>query len=55
MKIDWMARARTAILHDRQVIYDVAEIYGQIVDNVKHLTWFQFAVANRLRKDRNDA
>jgi hypothetical protein len=29
---------------DDAVLYDVAKAHGQIVDNVKHMTWFKRAV-----------
>jgi hypothetical protein len=43
-----MAAAREAIERGDDIIYDVAANAGQIVDNVKHMTWFQEEVARAI-------
>lgn len=42
------SRAKSAIERDEQIIYDVADNHGQIVDNVKHTIWFTLAVMQEL-------
>lgn len=43
--------AQEAIEADDPIIYDVAAEHGQIVDNVKHMSWFVKAVAEALEED----
>ena len=43
--------AQVAIDNDADVIYDIAADAGQIVDNVKHMTWFVDAVAEEVSHD----
>lgn len=45
---DLLNRADDAIENGEDFIYDVAADVGQIVDNVRHMRWFQKAVANWL-------
>lgn len=40
--------AQWAIDTDHALIYDVASNVGQIVGNVKHMTWFLDAVAEHI-------
>jgi hypothetical protein len=46
-----MSRAEEAIANEETIIYDVAANYGQMVDNVKHMSWFVQAVADEIRLD----
>jgi len=46
-----MARAQKAIDEDDTLIYDVAGETGQIVGNVKHMSWFKRAVAEWLTEN----
>lgn len=45
----WLRAAEQAIEDGSEVIFDVAAEVGQIVDNVKHMSWFVEAVARELR------
>jgi archaellum component FlaC len=45
----WLKAAEQAIEDGSDIIYDVAADVGQIVDNVKHMSWFVEAVARELR------
>lgn len=44
----YLSMAEDAIEEDAEVIYDVADNAGQIVANVRHMTWFKEAVAREL-------
>jgi len=46
-----LTAARKAIASDNVLIYDVAANCGQIVGNVKHMTWFVRAVAEWLEDE----
>lgn len=46
-----IAQAKELIEADDQIIYDVADDRGQIVDNVKHMSWFVQSVAQWLADD----
>ena len=43
-----LQRAADAIARDDRVIYSVAARYGQIAENVKHMSWFVDSVAREL-------
>jgi hypothetical protein len=43
-----MFRAKTAIRNKEPFIFDIAAEKGQMVDNVKHMPWFELAVAQWL-------
>ena len=49
--VDLMKRVQSAIDRDESFIYDIAEEYGQDLDNVKHMKWFRSRVAERLIND----
>lgn len=51
MQDKYIQRAQSAIENKETVVYDVAADCGQIVDNVKHMTWFVEAVAQQIRED----
>lgn len=44
-------RARRAIERGDTVAYDVAAEHGQILGNVRHMRWFEEAVAQELGGD----
>jgi hypothetical protein len=46
--MDYHQKALEAIENDDNIIYDVASEHGQIVGNVKHMSWFEDEVANAL-------
>ena len=45
-----LVEAAQLIDSDDEVIYDVAADHGQQVANVKHMTWFQVAVAEWIQE-----
>jgi hypothetical protein len=45
---DLISASKRAIDKKEQIIYDVADNKCQIVDNVKHTSWFIDAVANEI-------
>ena len=48
---DLMNRANNAIYNREDLAFDVAMEYGQMFDNVSHMTWFKKAVALKLISD----
>lgn len=46
-----VAKAKKAIENKEQFVFDIADNNGQIVDNVKHMTWFIDAVADQITLD----
>ena len=45
---DLKARAKVAIDNNEPLVYDICCEYGQDLENVKHMTWFQQTVALQL-------
>lgn len=48
----FMEEANKAIERGDEIVYDTASDSGQIVGNVKHMTWFREAVAFAIFDDR---
>jgi hypothetical protein len=51
VKKEWLEKAKKAIDRDDTIIYDVAENFGQQVDNIKHMKWFIREVAISLAEE----
>ena len=43
-----LTQAKRHIESDSKICHDLCDEIGQIFNNVKHMTWFQIAVANHL-------
>jgi hypothetical protein len=54
IKQQWIEKAKEAIEADAAIVYDVAEKFGQQVDNIKHMKWFIRELALQMAEDKGE-